>query len=69
VTCDFAAVKASLDVFLHNPALAPREKELIKAVGVPELTAAMMGNVEVTAPGLARITQQSKASRPGDQEG
>lgn len=58
-----AGAKTALDVFSHLPEVTPREKELIKAMTDPELAAAMIGNVKVTAPGLTKMKQSQKKGK------
>ena len=45
------------------PEAINREKELMKACTEPELVAAIIGNVKVTAAGLTQMQQKQKKSK------
>lgn len=49
-----------MELFLRMPEATEREKELMRAITEPELVAAMVGNVKVTAPGLMALKQGNK---------
>lgn len=57
------AAKTALEVFVRLPEASARERELMKAATEPELVAAMLGNVKVTAPGLTKIKQSQKKGK------
>ncbi|GAA0144785.1 hypothetical protein LIER_05139 [Lithospermum erythrorhizon] len=57
------AAKTSMNLFSHMPDTSIREKELMKACTDPELVAAMVGNVKVTAAGLSQLKQKQKKSK------
>lgn len=57
------AAKTALNVFIHMQEATSREKELMKAITDPELVAAIIGNVKVTAPGLTQLKQQQKKGK------
>ncbi|GJP46211.1 hypothetical protein CLOM_g5521 [Closterium sp. NIES-68] len=54
------AVKQAVDLFLRSPDLSARERELIKAVPLPDLVSAMMSNAKITAPGLNKMVRDKK---------
>eukprot|EP00897_Mesotaenium_endlicherianum_P003139 jgi/Mesen1/2853/ME000174S02111 len=57
------AAKTAVDLFMRMPETTAREKELMKAVTDPEIIGAMIGNVKLTAPGLAKVMQSQKKGR------
>lgn len=57
------AAKTAMNLFGHMPGATNREKELMKACTDPELVAAIVGNVKVTAAGLAQLKQKQKKSK------
>ncbi|KAL3505591.1 hypothetical protein ACH5RR_030973 [Cinchona calisaya] len=64
------AAKTSMSLFGHMPEAINREKELMKACTEPELVAAIIGNVKVTAAGLTQMKQkQKKSKKSGKAEG
>lgn len=60
--CCYAAAKTAMNLFSHTPEATTREKELMKACTDPELVAAIIGNVKITAAGLAQLKQKQKKS-------
>lgn len=64
-----AAAKTAMNLFSHMPEATTREKELMKACTDPELVAAIVGNVKISAAGLNQLKQkQKKAKKSGKQE-
>ena len=61
--CFSAAAKTAMNLFSHMPEAINREKELMKACTEPELVAAIIGNVKVTAAGLTQMRQKQKKSK------
>ncbi|KAL5849225.1 hypothetical protein ACOSQ4_007238 [Xanthoceras sorbifolium] len=57
------AAKTAMNLFSHMPEATTREKELMKACTDPELVAAIIGNVKVTAPGLTQLKQKQKKGK------
>nr|XP_027115848.1 nuclear export mediator factor Nemf-like [Coffea arabica] len=57
------AAKTAMNLFSHMPEAINREKELMKACTEPELVAAIIGNVKVTAAGLTQMQQKQKKSK------
>ncbi|EFJ34356.1 hypothetical protein SELMODRAFT_81700, partial [Selaginella moellendorffii] len=55
--------KMAMDAFIRSSDVLPREKELMKAVAESDLVACMIGNVKVSAPGLAKLKQSQKSSK------
>jgi succinate dehydrogenase flavin-adding protein (antitoxin of CptAB toxin-antitoxin module) len=49
-----------MNLFSHMPDATSREKELMKACTDPELVAAIVGNVKITAAGLTQLKQKQK---------
>lgn len=45
------------------PEASSREKELMKACTDPELVAAIIGNVKITAAGLTQLKQKQKKGK------
>ncbi|XP_030508734.2 uncharacterized protein LOC115723399 [Cannabis sativa] len=56
------AAKTAMNLFSHTPEATVREKELMKACTDPELVAAIIGNVKITAQGLTQLKQKQKKS-------
>lgn len=54
------AAKTAMNLFSHMGEATSREKELMKACTDPELVAAIVGNVKVSAAGLTQLKQQQK---------
>lgn len=52
-----------MNLFSHMPETSSREKELMKACTDPELVAAIIGNVKVTAAGLNQLKQKQKKGK------
>lgn len=59
----FIAAKTAMNLFAHMPEATQREKELMKACTDPELVAAIIGNVKVTAAGLTQLKQKQKKGK------
>ncbi|GAV71665.1 zf-CCHC domain-containing protein/DUF814 domain-containing protein/FbpA domain-containing protein/DUF3441 domain-containing protein [Cephalotus follicularis] len=57
------AAKTALNLFSHMPEATNREKELMKACTDPELVAAIIGNVKITAAGLTQLKQKQKKGK------
>ncbi|KAJ6798590.1 nuclear export mediator factor NEMF [Iris pallida] len=57
------AAKTAMNLFSHMPEVTNREKELMKACTDPELMAALIGNVKITAPGLTQLKQKQKKGK------
>ncbi|KAH7678565.1 Zinc finger CCHC-type protein [Dioscorea alata] len=57
------AAKTAMNLFSHIPEVTNREKELMKACTDPELVAAIIGNVKITAPGLTQLKQKQKKGK------
>lgn len=57
------AAKTAMNLFSHMPEVTNREKELMKACTDPELVAAIVGNVKITAPGLTQLKQKQKKGK------
>uniref|UniRef100_A0A7N1A1J9 CCHC-type domain-containing protein n=1 Tax=Kalanchoe fedtschenkoi TaxID=63787 RepID=A0A7N1A1J9_KALFE len=57
------AAKSAMNLFSHMPEATIREKELMKACTDPELVAAIIGNVKITAAGLSQLKQKQKKSK------
>lgn len=57
------AAKTAMNLFSHMPEASAREKELMKACTDPELVAAIIGNVKVTAAGLTQLKQKQKKGK------
>ncbi|XAR49725.1 hypothetical protein NMG60_11033007 [Bertholletia excelsa] len=63
------AAKMAMNLFGHMPEATNREKELMKACTDPELVAAIIGNVKITAAGLAQLKQKQKKGKKINKEG
>lgn len=59
----FVAAKQVMNLFGHMPEASQREKELMKACTDPELMAAFIGNVKVSAAGLNQLKQKQKKGK------
>lgn len=57
------AAKTAMNLFSHIPEATIREKELMKACTDPELVAAIIGNVKITAAGLTQLKQKQKKGK------
>lgn len=57
------AAKMAMNLFSHMPDASQREKELMKACTDPELVAAIIGNVKVSAAGLNQLKQKQKKGK------
>ncbi|CAA2950932.1 nuclear export mediator factor NEMF [Olea europaea subsp. europaea] len=57
------AAKTAINLFNHIPEATGREKELMKACTDPELVAAIIGNVKISAAGLTQLKQKQKRSK------
>ncbi|CAA7043447.1 unnamed protein product [Microthlaspi erraticum] len=57
------AAKTAMNLFTHMTEAAVREKELMKACTDPELMAALVGNVKITAAGLTQLKQKQKKGK------
>ncbi|CAL9174295.1 unnamed protein product [Musa hybrid cultivar] len=57
------AAKTAMNLFNHMPEVTNREKELMKACTEPELVAAIVSNVKITAPGLTQLKQKQKKGK------
>lgn len=57
------AAKTAMNLFSHMPDASTREKELMKACTDPELVAAIIGNVKVSAAGLTQLKQKQKKNK------
>ncbi|KAK1318279.1 hypothetical protein QJS10_CPB04g01045 [Acorus calamus] len=62
-TRSVTAAKTAMNLFNHIPEATVREKELMKACTDPELVAAIVGNVKITAPGLTQLKQKQKKGK------
>ncbi|KAJ9559353.1 hypothetical protein OSB04_013967 [Centaurea solstitialis] len=57
------AAKMAMNLFGHMVEASQREKELMKACTEPELVAAIIGNVKVSAAGLNQLKQKQKKGK------
>ncbi|XWS53474.1 hypothetical protein CRYUN_Cryun10bG0004300 [Craigia yunnanensis] len=62
------AAKTAMNLFSHMPEASNREKELMKACTDPELVAAIIGNVKITAAGLTQLKQKQKKGKKNNKE-
>ncbi|KAJ8623470.1 hypothetical protein MRB53_031999 [Persea americana] len=62
------AAKTAMNLFSHMPDATQREKELMKACTDPELVAAIIGNVKITAAGLTQLKQKQKKGKKSNKE-
>ena len=59
-----------MNLFTHMSEASVREKELMKACTDPELMAALVGNVKITAAGLTQLKRkQKKGKKSGKHHG
>ena len=58
----------AMNLFSHMPEATNREKELMKACTDPELMAALIGNVKITAAGLTQLKQKQKKGKKTNKE-
>ncbi|KAK4775824.1 hypothetical protein SAY87_023785 [Trapa incisa] len=63
------AAKTAMNLFSHMSEATSREKELMKACTDPELVAAIIGNVKISAAGLTQLKQKQKKPKKGGKEG
>lgn len=52
-----------MNLFGHMTEASQREKELMKACTDPELMAAIIGNVKISAAGLSQLKQKQKKGK------
>ncbi|KAI3743653.1 hypothetical protein L1987_61364 [Smallanthus sonchifolius] len=57
------AAKMAMNLFGHVAEASQREKELMKACTDPELMAAIIGNVKISAAGLTQLKQKQKKGK------
>lgn len=57
-----------MNLFNHMPEVTNREKELMKACTEPELVAAIVSNVKITAAGLTQLKQKQKKGKKSTKE-
>nr|GEW13837.1 nuclear export mediator factor NEMF [Tanacetum cinerariifolium] len=57
------AAKMAMNLFGHMSEASQREKELMKACTDPELMAAIIGNVKISAAGLSQLKQKQKKGK------
>ncbi|KAL5700752.1 hypothetical protein ACHQM5_026160 [Ranunculus cassubicifolius] len=57
------AAKMAMNLFSHTAEATSREKELMKACTDPELVAAIVGNVKITAAGMTQLKQKQKQGK------
>ncbi|PWA86817.1 zinc knuckle CCHC-type [Artemisia annua] len=57
------AAKMAMNLFGHMTEASQREKELMKACTDPELMAAIIGNVKISAAGLSQLKQKQKKGK------
>lgn len=62
------AAKTAMNLFSHMSEATNREKELMKACTDPELVAAIIGNVKITAAGLTQLKQKQKKGKKTSKE-
>ncbi|XP_077218193.1 zinc knuckle (CCHC-type) family protein [Tasmannia lanceolata] len=62
------AAKTAMNLFSHMSEATNREKELMKACTDPELVAAIVGNVKITAAGLTQLKQKQKKVKKSSKE-
>ncbi|KAF8111949.1 hypothetical protein N665_0070s0019 [Sinapis alba] len=63
------AAKTAMNLFTHMSEASVREKELMKACTDPELMAALVGNVKITAAGLTQLKQKQKKGKKSGKHG
>jgi hypothetical protein len=57
------AARAAVDALTRGGGVAPRERELMRAVPETDLVAAMVGTVKISLPGLQKLQQESKKAK------
>ncbi|KAI4344741.1 hypothetical protein L6164_011932 [Bauhinia variegata] len=62
------AAKTAMNLFSHMPEATSREKELMKACTDSEMVAAIIGNVKISAAGLAQLKQKQKKGKKSNKE-
>ncbi|CAI0467582.1 unnamed protein product [Linum tenue] len=62
------AAKTAMNLFNHTAEASAREKELMKACTDPQLFAAIIGNVKISAAGLSQLKQKQKKGKKNDKK-
>ncbi|KAH1041272.1 hypothetical protein GLYMA_09G031900v4 [Glycine max] len=62
------AAKTATNLFSHMSEATTREKELMKACTDPELVAAIVGNVKISAAGLTQLKQKQKKGKKSSKQ-
>ncbi|KAK7332646.1 hypothetical protein VNO80_29401 [Phaseolus coccineus] len=62
------AAKTAMNLFSHMSEATTREKELMKACTDPELVAAIIGNVKISAAGLTQLKQKQKKGKKSSKQ-
>ncbi|KAL2970297.1 hypothetical protein AAZX31_15G131100 [Glycine max] len=62
------AAKTAMNLFSHMSEATTREKELMKACTDPELVAAIVGNVKISAAGLTQLKQKQKKGKKSSKQ-
>lgn len=62
------AAKTAMNLFSHMSEATSREKELMKACTDPELVAAIIGNVKISAAGLTQLKQKQKKGKKSSKQ-
>ncbi|KAL2341622.1 hypothetical protein Fmac_009562 [Flemingia macrophylla] len=62
------AAKTAMNLFSHMSEATNREKELMKACTDPELVAAIIGNVKISAAGLTQLKQKQKKGKKSSKQ-
>lgn len=57
------SVAQAMELLSKGPDVTVRERELLRAVPEPEVISAMIGNVKMAMPGLARIKTEARRSK------
>lgn len=57
-----------MNLFSHMSEATTREKELMKACTDPELVAAIVGNVKISAAGLTQLKQKQKKGKKSSKQ-
>ncbi|KAF6175473.1 hypothetical protein GIB67_021963 [Kingdonia uniflora] len=63
------AAKMAMNLFSHMTEATNREKEVMKACTDPELMAALIGNVKITAAGLTQLKHKQKKGKKNASKG
>ncbi|CAL1412932.1 unnamed protein product [Linum trigynum] len=63
-----SAAKTAMNLFNHTAEASAREKELMKACTDPQLFAATIGNVKISAAGLTQLKQKQKKGKKSDKK-